>query len=62
MKLNRTAVTGALLGGIVVGLSETYFSVFVNPAYSDVFVFGLMAFFLLVRPGGIFRANISEKV
>jgi len=53
---------GALTGGILVGLSEIYFSMFFDPAYSDVFIFGLLVLFLIFRPGGISRVNISEKV
>ena len=54
--------SGALVGGIAVGVSEAIFATLVNPAYRDIFVFGVLVFFLLFRPGGIFRAQVSEKV
>ncbi len=54
--------TGALVGGIVVGVAETIFATLVDPAYRDVFTFVVLVIFLLFRPGGIFRAQISEKV
>ncbi|NLD59754.1 MAG: branched-chain amino acid ABC transporter permease [Clostridiales bacterium] len=54
--------SGALVGGILVGVSEILFSAFISSAYRDVFVFGLLVLFLIFRPGGIFKADISEKI
>lgn len=54
--------SGTLIGGIAVGIAETVFATLVTPTYKDVFIFLVLVGFLLVRPGGIFRAQISEKV
>jgi branched-chain amino acid transport system permease protein len=54
--------SGALIGGIAVGIAETIFATLVNPAYKDIFIFGVLVLFLLFRPGGIFKAQVSEKV
>lgn len=53
---------GALIGGILVGVLEVLFSAFISAAYRDVFIFGLLVLFLIFRPGGIFRADISENI
>ncbi len=54
--------SGALIGGVAVGIAETVFAAVVSPAYRDIFIFAVLVLFLLFRPGGIFRAQVSEKV
>jgi len=54
--------SGALLGGVAVGIAETLFAAFVSSTYRDIFIFGVLVLFLLFRPGGIFRASVAEKV
>jgi len=53
---------GALIAGILVGIAEVVFATLVVSTYKDVFIFVILIVFLLFRPGGIFSANISEKV
>jgi branched-chain amino acid transport system permease protein len=53
---------GALIAGILVGVAEVVFATVVVSTYKDVFIFAILIIFLLLRPGGIFSANISEKV
>ncbi len=53
---------GALAGGAIVGIIEVLFATLVVSTYKDVFIFIVLIVFLLVRPGGIFKADISEKV
>lgn len=53
--------SGALLGGAAVGIAET-FAASVAPTYKDVFIFLVLVIFLVLRPGGVFRAQVSEKV
>jgi branched-chain amino acid transport system permease protein len=55
-------VPGAILGGLLIGLGETFFAGYVAAAFKDVFVFVLMVGFLLFRPQGILGQKISEKV
>jgi len=54
--------SGALVGGLIVGISEVLFSTFITSTYKDVFIFLMMMIILQIRPGGIFRIEISEKV
>jgi len=53
---------GALIGGAIVGVAEVVFATLVVSTYKDVFIFAILIAFLLVRPRGIFSAEISEKV
>lgn len=54
--------SGALIGGLAVGIAETLFATLVNPAFRDVFIFAVLIMFLVFKPGGIFKAEVSEKV
>jgi branched-chain amino acid transport system permease protein len=47
------SVPGALLGGILIGLLETFWSGYLTVAYKDVAVFGLLAVVLALRPEGL---------
>jgi branched-chain amino acid transport system permease protein len=46
--------TGALLGGLLVGLVESFTGTFLSQAYSPAAVSVLLIVFLLLRPGGLF--------
>lgn len=51
-----TSLGGSLLGGLAVGLIQTYAVVQVGGAFRDVIMFGLLLAVLLWRPTGLFRA------
>jgi len=53
---------GAMVGGVIIGVAEVLFATLVVSTYKDVFIFAVLIAFLLIRPGGIFKADISEKV
>jgi branched-subunit amino acid ABC-type transport system permease component len=52
---------GAVLGAVVVGFVSQFASAYSNPAYVDVFAFGLLAVVLLVRPTGIISDVASQR-
>ncbi|OYT72068.1 MAG: branched-chain amino acid ABC transporter permease [Chloracidobacterium sp. CP2_5A] len=58
-------VTGAVLGGVIIGLAETmatgYLPAALNP-YKDAVAFAILVTALLVRPTGILGATAPEKV
>jgi branched-chain amino acid transport system permease protein len=56
------SLPGALLGGILLGLSESLFSGFVNTDYKDVFAFSLLVLFLIFKPSGLLGKPEVEKV
>ncbi len=49
--------TGAIMGGILIGLVEQFGILFVPTIYKDVLAFALMIIFLLIRPSGIMKAK-----
>ncbi len=47
------SVTGALLGGFLIGMLETFWSGYLTIAYKDIAVFGVLALVLIFRPAGL---------
>lgn len=56
------SLPGAMLGGIILGMSESLFSGFVNTDYKDVFAFSLLVLVLIFRPSGLLGKPAVEKV
>lgn len=61
-----TSLTGAILGGLIVGagdaLAEIYLGPLVGGSVSTWFAYGLAVAFLLVRPAGLFGERPIERV
>jgi len=61
-------ITGAVLGGIFLGMLEAFFASLLNnfPAlgigYSDIFAFSVLILVLLFRPTGLLGKKVDEKV
>ena len=47
------SMTGALLGGVLIGLSEALAGLFIQPSAKSMFGFGLLILVLLFRPRGL---------
>ncbi|MBF0585170.1 MAG: branched-chain amino acid ABC transporter permease LivH [Magnetococcales bacterium] len=56
------SLPGAMLGGVVLGLAESFFAGFVNSDYKDVFAFSILILFLIFRPSGFLGVPEVEKV
>jgi len=56
------SLKGALIGALVLGLTESFIAGYVSTMYRDAFVWGFFILFILIRPMGLFPAQISEKV
>jgi len=54
-------VTGAIVGGLLLGVVESFGAAYISVPYKDAFGFLLLFVFLLVRPQGIFGERIAEK-
>jgi len=54
------SVPGAMLGGALLGLFETFWSGYFAIAYKDVVAFGLLAAFLIFRPNGLLGRERSR--
>lgn len=63
-------IPGAMLGGVLLGLLETFAAAFLGQAtngvlgaeYKDVFAFAILIIILIFRPGGLLGQTVREKV
>ncbi len=56
------SIAGALIGGLLVGVVQTYAIVAVGGAYRDVIVFAMLLLFLLLRPAGLLGSRALRRV
>ena len=56
------SIPGAVLGGFIIGICETFLVAFGYSMFSDAFTFLLLIVILLVRPTGLFGEAASDKV
>ncbi len=54
-------VTGAIVGGLALGVVETFGSAYISVPYKDAFAFIVLVVFLLFRPQGLFGEKVAEK-
>ncbi len=55
-------VPGAVLGGLVLGITETLGAGYISSAYEDAFAFGLLVLILILRPAGLLGKAVKQKV
>ena len=53
---------GALLGGLLMGLSEEFVAGYLSSTYRDAFAFGILILILVWRPTGLLGKRQAEKV
>ena len=56
------SIPGAMLGGLLIGLSEAFITGYVSSTFQDVFVFSILIVLLLVRPSGLLGKQDIQKV
>jgi len=56
------SVPGAVIGGLVLGLTESFAAGYISSDYEDVFAFGLLVLILILRPSGIMGRTTKQKV
>lgn len=56
------SIKGAVIGAIILGLTESFVAGYISTTYRDAFVWGFFILFLMIRPRGLYPAQISEKV
>ena len=56
------SIPGAMLGGILLGIIETFSKAYLSTQFSDAIVFLVLIVILLVKPAGLLGKNIQEKV
>ena len=55
-------IPGAVLGALVLGLTEAYAAGYISSAYEDVFAFGVLVLILIWRPSGLLGKAVKLKV
>jgi branched-chain amino acid transport system permease protein len=56
------SIPGAMIGGLLIGLCESFSSSYISSQYTDLIVFGILIATMLIRPTGIFGAPALQKV
>jgi len=56
------SVPGAMVGGLLLGVIETFVTAYLSSTYRDAIAFVILVVILLVRPTGLFGAPQTEKV
>ncbi|KQW18452.1 ABC transporter permease [Afipia sp. Root123D2] len=54
-------VAGAIIGGLALGVIETFGAAYISVPYKDAFAFFVLVLFLVFRPQGIFGERVAEK-
>jgi branched-chain amino acid transport system permease protein len=56
------SIPGAMLGGLVIGLAESFVTGYISSTYSNLIVFGILIVVMLVRPSGLLGRAQLQKV
>jgi branched-chain amino acid transport system permease protein len=56
------SIPGAMIGGLFIGLCESFASSYISTKYTDLIVFGILIATMLIRPTGIFGRPALQKV
>ena len=56
------SIPGAMLGGILLGIIETFSKAYLSTQFSDAIVFLVLIVILLVKPAGLLGKRVQEKV
>jgi branched-chain amino acid transport system permease protein len=56
------SIAGAMIGGLFIGLCESFAASYISSKYTDLIVFGILIATMLIRPVGIFGRPTLQKV
>ncbi len=56
------SIPGAMVGGYVLGIIESYTKGYISSTWANPIVFGVLILILVFKPGGLFGKNLKEKV
>lgn len=56
------SIPGALVGGIAIGLLETFSKAYISTNFSDAIVFAILIIILLIKPSGLLGKKTNVKV
>lgn len=55
-------IPGAMVGGLIIGLVESFTTTYVSSSMADTFVFLILIIVLIIKPAGLLGKNVGEKV
>lgn len=55
------SIPGALVGGYILGVSESLVGAYISTSYVDGIAFIILVLVLIIKPNGIFGEEIKEK-
>jgi branched-chain amino acid transport system permease protein len=56
------SIAGAVLGGFIIGIAESFITGYVSPTYTNLIVFGILIAVLILRPSGLLGRVTLQKV
>jgi branched-chain amino acid transport system permease protein len=56
------SIPGAMVGGVLIGVVESFAIGYVGGQWSDIVVFGILILFMLLRPTGLLGSHAIQKV
>lgn len=56
------SIPGAMLGGLVLGLLETFGTIYVGGEWKDVFAFAVLILILTLKPTGLLGEKVTERM
>jgi branched-chain amino acid transport system permease protein len=56
------SIAGAVLGGFIIGMAESFITGYVSPTYTNLIVFGILIAVLILRPSGLLGRVTLQKV
>jgi branched-chain amino acid transport system permease protein len=54
-------ITGAMLGGFLIGILTSLSDGLLNPAWTRAWVFSILVLVLIFRPNGLLGSSVSQK-
>ena len=55
-------IPGAMAGGLLIGLLESYCAGYLSSRWQDVFVFGILITVLIIKPTGLLGERVAERM
>jgi branched-chain amino acid transport system permease protein len=56
------SIPGAMLGGMLIGLAESFITGYISSTYTNLIVFGILIAFMILRPSGLLGRVQLQKV
>jgi branched-chain amino acid transport system permease protein len=56
------SIPGAMLGGFLIGLAESFITGYISSTYTNLIVFGILILFMILRPSGLLGKVQLQKV